>query len=148
VLKELNLAFQMEDHNNMFFSIWYGVFDKMTRQLLYANGGHPPAILITGPSAEKAKVYELNTPGIVIGAVPDVEIDNATCQIEDFNRLFVFSDGVYEISKPDGSVMDYHQFVTLLTNIPHKKGSELDEIMQSIQNIQGKVLFADDFSLL
>ncbi len=148
VLKELNSVFQMEDHNNMFFTIWYGVFDKATKQILYSSGGHPPAILLTGKSAENAKLYELRTPGIVIGALPEVNFENAMCQLEDFNRLFVFSDGVYEISKSDGSIMTLHEFINLLLKTPRRKGSELDYILQFVQNIQGKTVFGDDFSLL
>jgi sigma-B regulation protein RsbU (phosphoserine phosphatase) len=138
----------MEDHNNMFFTIWYGVFDKETRQILYASGGHPPAILMTGTSAETAQLYELKTPGIVIGAVPEEEFVNATCQVQAFNRLFVFSDGVYEILKCDGSMMNLHEFRDLFLKMPWKKESELTNIVRYIQNIQGRTDFIDDFSLL
>lgn len=148
VLKELNYAFQMEDHNNMFFTIWYGVYDKETRKILYASGGHPPAILMTGLSVEKAQLYELKTPGIVIGALPEGLFENATCQIEAFNRLFIFSDGVFEIQKFNGSMMNLHEFIDLVLQTPRKQGSELDYIVQFVQNIQGKTVFVDDFSLL
>src|SRR5581483_519942 len=33
VLRALNLAFQMEKHDNKFFTIWYGVYKKSTRSL-------------------------------------------------------------------------------------------------------------------
>lgn len=96
VLKELNHVFQMQDHNNMFFTIWYGIYDKETKRIVYANGGHPPPILITGKTAESAKTYELKSKGMVIGAIPEAEYENQICQVEEFNRFFVFSDGVYE----------------------------------------------------
>ena len=44
VLSGLNNAFLMEKQNNMYFTIWYGVFNKTTRQVIYACGGHPPAL--------------------------------------------------------------------------------------------------------
>ena len=148
VLTALNLAFQMEEYNNMFFTIWYGVYDKETRQILYSSGGHPPAILITGESAEKAKVHELKTPGIVIGAIPEGKFENAVCQVERFNRLYVYSDGVYEIKRVNGSMLTLREFIDLLTKTPRKEGFELDYLVQFTQNIQGKTLFVDDFSLL
>lgn len=148
VLKELNAAFQMEDHNNMFFTIWYGVYDKETQQILYASGGHPPAILITGTSVDKCSFLELKTPGIVIGALPDANFENATCQVEKFNHLFVFSDGVYEIPKLDGSMMNLHEFIDFLLKVPKKEQSELSYIVDHIQAIQGKNVFDDDFSIL
>lgn len=148
VLTALNFAFQMEQHNNMFFTIWYGIFDKETRQILYSSGGHPPAILITGESADKAKVHELKTPGIVIGALPEGDFQNATCQVEHYNRLYVFSDGVYEITRINGSLFELHEFIDLLKKTPRKEGLELDYLVQFIQNIQGKTSFPDDFSIL
>jgi hypothetical protein len=33
VLTALNDAFQMERHNNMYFTIWYGVYDTAARSL-------------------------------------------------------------------------------------------------------------------
>lgn len=148
VLKELNHAFQMEDHNNMFFTIWYGVFNKNTKQILYANGGHPPPILITGPSRDNAKFFELKASGIVIGALPETEFENAECKIEEFNRLFIFSDGVYEIKKIDGSMMNENEFIELVMKVSTKKESKLDVILQSVQEIQGKKEFVDDVSLM
>lgn len=46
VLVSLNAAFPGEENNDMFFTIWYGVYKKSTRELTYASGGHPPALLI------------------------------------------------------------------------------------------------------
>src|SRR6202451_3504010 len=48
VLGGLNKVFQMDRHNDMYFTMWYGVYDKQKRRLTYANGGHPPAILMAG----------------------------------------------------------------------------------------------------
>lgn len=148
VLKQLNLSFQMEDHNNMFFTMWYGIYNKTTKQLLYANAGHPPPILITGESKEKAKFSELKASGMIIGALLESEFENVQCQIEEFNRLFIFSDGLYEITKLDGSMMIFNEFIELLMKIPPKQQSNLNEILQCVQNIQGKKEFVDDVSLM
>jgi sigma-B regulation protein RsbU (phosphoserine phosphatase) len=45
VLGQLNRVFPMEQHNNLLFTIWYGVFDRNRRRLTYSSGGHPPAVL-------------------------------------------------------------------------------------------------------
>ncbi len=43
VLTGLNRMFPMEKHNGMFFTIWYGVYEKSSSNLTYAGAGHPPA---------------------------------------------------------------------------------------------------------
>ena len=45
VLDRLSATFLMEQHDNRYFTIWYGVYSTKTRQLTYAVGGHPPAPL-------------------------------------------------------------------------------------------------------
>src|SRR5579862_2094457 len=71
VLAGLNKVFQMERHNDMYFTMWYGVYDKQKRQLTHANGGHPPPILIGGPTEETADAVKLSQPGTIIGAFPE-----------------------------------------------------------------------------
>ena len=41
VLQGLNSAFLMDQHDDKYFTIWYGVYRKSTGQLQYA-GGHQP----------------------------------------------------------------------------------------------------------
>ena len=47
VLVALNEGFQMQAHNNLYFTCWYGVYDLPRRVLEYASGGHPPALLVS-----------------------------------------------------------------------------------------------------
>src|SRR5262249_51700979 len=54
VVSRLNDVFQMERQDNKFFTIWYGVYHKGTRQLAYCNAGHPDVLLFTGPALKTA----------------------------------------------------------------------------------------------
>lgn len=146
VLCALNDAFQMDRHNNMYFTIWYGVFNKATRQLTYACGGHPPALLLDGAAGGDA--VPLKAPGMVIGSMPGLPYRTATQNVSPNSRLYVFSDGVYEITRPNGTMWDYQEFVTLLTKTPAGEQSELDLVLKQAQTIQGSKTFTDDFSLV
>jgi sigma-B regulation protein RsbU (phosphoserine phosphatase) len=65
VLESLNIAFPSEENNDMFFTIWYGVYNKRTRELRYASGGHPPALLLSDKIAGKSEATLLRTPNYV-----------------------------------------------------------------------------------
>lgn len=143
VLTALNAIFQMEDHNNMFLTIWYGVYDKETRQLTYANGGHPSPILVTN-----GKVQELVATGVAIGILADTPFENATCQIAQDTVLYLFSDGVFEIPKPDQSIMTFPEFKDLLIRFSQTKNNNLDVMVETIRKIQQHSSFADDFSFM
>lgn len=151
VLVALNELFPMEKHNNMFFSIWYGVYNKRDRTITYGSGGHPPAILITGPDLEHARCMQLGTPSLVIGAMHDSTYVSECCQVDAFNKLFLFSDGVFEIKKLDGTDFTYQKFVDYLFQFTGQTGQsddDLDHILRFCRSLQGKEIFDDDFSLV
>lgn len=148
VLNALNSAFPMEDHKNMFFTIWYGVYNKLTRQLTYSSGGHPPAILITGDSSVNAKTLELKTPGFVIGGMQESTFENAHCDVGAYNKLFVFSDGAYEIKKTNDTMHELSEFIQVL-NQPSLPGvPDVQRITQLSRNLNHGNPFVDDYSLI
>lgn len=148
VLGALNETFQMEKQNNMFFTMWYGVYNKNTRELTYSSGGHPPAVLLTGDEPDNLKIEELKTPGLVIGGMPGMEFSKATCTVGKHNKLYVFSDGVYEIDKPDGEMLQVDEFIQVLAK-PAKPGEDdVERMLVYAQELNGPGPLEDDFSMV
>lgn len=148
VLNALNETFPMEKHNNMFFTIWYGVFCKSNRTLVYSSGGHPPAILLTGADSSHFTMEHLKTPGLVIGGMSGERFLNKTITVDRFNRLFVFSDGVYEISRDNGEVLQLGDFLEILKASEISGGDVLNQIIQRVSKIANNRPFEDDFSIV
>ena len=58
----------MDQQNGLFFTIWYGIYHRPTRRLDYAGGGHPPALLLTGPTPDHGQGnLELDSGGPMVG---------------------------------------------------------------------------------
>jgi len=148
VLNRLNDAFPMENQNNMFFTIWYGVYNKTTRRIEYASGGHPPAILLTGPTPEEAKVEQLRVPGVVVGSMPHVSYRSSFCDVKAFGKLYIFSDGAYEITKVDKSMLRLDEFIKALAQPSQKGTSDVERIVRYVQAMRAAAIFEDDFSLM
>ncbi|OGV48985.1 MAG: response regulator [Lentisphaerae bacterium GWF2_44_16] len=148
VLAQLNKTFKMQEHNQKYFTIWYGIYNKISRKIIYSSGGHPPAILITGDAPETAQPAQLSTHGAIIGAMEDVEYENATVELKPFNRLFIYSDGTFEIVKPDGNIWEFRDFFELLTTPSVSDYPNVDEIYKKITTVRGREFFDDDFSIL
>jgi sigma-B regulation protein RsbU (phosphoserine phosphatase) len=104
-------------------------------------------VLITGDTAEEASLFTLQVPGLVIGAIPDVRYTNEVFIIKPYNELYIFSDGVYEIVKSTGKMLELNEFNQLLA-AHHTQAEVLDFVVQETQRIQGHPSFADDFSIL
>ncbi len=147
VLAAMNEAFQMDRHNDMYFTMWYGVFDKQKRQLTYASGGHPAAVLLAGASAEAAKPTELSNPGMIIGGFPGVTYAELAVELPPYSRLYFFSDGVYEITRPDDSMLTYQEFVEILAGAPRDRGA-ISHTIDRIRAVRGSRNFEDDVSIV
>jgi len=146
LLSSLNEAFQMETQNNMYFTIWYGVYQVSTRQLRYASAGHPPAILLR----EKAGATEavlLQVKGMVLGGMPGTDYREESCTIQPGDRLFLLSDGTYEVEKSHGVRLEFSEFVQFVAEAG-TAGSELDKILVWVRSMSGAGPLDDDFTLL
>ena len=144
VLCALNDSFQMEDHNNLYFTMWYGVFNRRTRELRYASAGHPPALLLSA----SGDVAELRTPNLLIGGMPDMPYESRSLEVPGTARLFVFSDGVYEVSRPDDTMWTFPEFRDFLVNRTDGEGSEVEALYRHIKQMHGEAALEDDFSML
>jgi sigma-B regulation protein RsbU (phosphoserine phosphatase) len=145
VLAALNRAFPMERQNDMFFTVWYGVFHRGTRRLRWAGGGHPPALLVS-PGEEKPRL--LDSDGPLIGAVDGLEFGASEVEVPASARLFVYSDGAFEISRPDGSMWPFNDFVETLAAVPSGAESPMDSLVTHVRGLAQRDDFNDDFSML
>ena len=145
VLSELNNRFQMDDHQGMFFTIWYGVYDEQKKSLDWSGGGHPPALLMNKGSDSPTL---LESDGPMVGAVKDLQFDTHTCDVDPGSRLVLYSDGIYEIKKPDNTLWTLEEFVELVASQPSHDVSSVDAIIGSVKAVSGQNLFEDDCSVV
>ncbi len=148
VLAGLNDAFPMEAHHNMYFTIWYGIFNKTSRQLAYGSAGHPPAVLVAADTAPR-KSRQLRTQGMMVGTMEGIDFPSDQTQIPKNSSLYVFSDGTYEIERANaGGMLELDEFVQILEAIDPNHPNPLDLLSQRIKDIQGRDDFEDDFSIM
>jgi sigma-B regulation protein RsbU (phosphoserine phosphatase) len=143
VLEELNRAFPMERNNGMYFTLWYGVLHLPSRTLTHSSGGHPPALLLNSGGAIK----EIRKPGMILGLMPGTAYATGVAMVPPGSRLFVFSDGVYEAIKPDGSLLDFEEFKEFMA----ANGRSLDafeKLKKWVHSFQGPGPLADDFTMV
>jgi phosphoserine phosphatase RsbU/P len=147
VLARLNDIFPMEKQNGKYFTIWYGVFDRPRRTLTYSNAGHPPALLYTGPSAAEAALHRLKSVGLAAGMMEGMDYDAKVVELGPFARLVLYSDGVYEIAQPDGSMWSFQEFADFVSGLPREEPIA-DRLLAHVRQMHGSDVLADDFSVL
>lgn len=147
VLSALNDTFQMNYHNNKYFTIWYGVYNRINRQLIYASAGHPPGLLLS-KTANNLEVKLLKTAGVPVGMFPETQYINGFCQVDEFSNLYIFSDGAYEINSKNGVEWDLDAFINLIQDFYQNENSNLDEVIKRLLTLNSKTVFDDDLSIL
>ncbi|WP_027720723.1 SpoIIE family protein phosphatase [Maridesulfovibrio zosterae] len=144
VLKSLNDSFQMDQQNNLYFTMWYGVYCKSERTLTFSSGGHPPALLISGGS-----VMPLRTQGMIVGGMPDMTYTSDSVRVERGARFFLYSDGVYELKKvSDGKMWEFEEYSAFMSGTSGKLGNPIDQLIDYTRELQGSELYEDDFSMV
>jgi sigma-B regulation protein RsbU (phosphoserine phosphatase) len=149
VLARLNDVFQMEKQNGKYFTMWYGVFNKADRTLRYGNAGHPPALLYTGRDPQAPRFVPLEGTDPMIGMrPPGMPFDSHAVSLEPYARLLVYTDGVFEVERPDGSMWKLSDFVQFMGGFPVEEGPVAERLYQHVRSMHAGEGLADDFSVL
>jgi phosphoserine phosphatase RsbU/P len=143
VMTKLNDMFQMDRQDGKYFTIWYGVYRPSARTLAYCNAGHPPALLHSG-----GIVHQLEADGPAVGMVPDMRYETKTIVVSDKARLLVYSDGVFEIEKPDGQMWQYPDFVEQITPLLTQESDLIERHLKFVQALSNTSTLGDDFSMV
>ena len=145
VLRALNKAFPMQKNQNKFFTIWYGVYNITTHALTYGCGGHHAALLY---HQDNGDAVELGMASFMIGVVDDTEFESASVTVRPGSRLYVFSDGLFEINNPDKQMLNLDGLQEKIGEAQQQPSGRLDTILASVRGWQGFDDFNDDYSLL
>jgi sigma-B regulation protein RsbU (phosphoserine phosphatase) len=98
-LQALNAAFPMARHDGMYFTVWYGVYNRATRELAWSGGGHPPSFLLRAGALRR-----LESTTFMIGIVDEYDAPTERTTLEPGDRLYLFSDGVFELHLAGGGI--------------------------------------------
>jgi sigma-B regulation protein RsbU (phosphoserine phosphatase) len=145
VLGALNERYQMQGHNDLYFTLWYGVYHAATRRLDYGCAGHPPAALVNGSTHG---VQLLSAKGGPIGLRPGIAYPCETVTVPDNNRLYLFSDGAFEVQRVDGTMMTLEELIEFMNRSGVDGQSDLDLLLQHLVEVRGDAALEDDFSIV
>lgn len=147
-LSALNETFQMEKHNNMYFTIWYGIYNRAEATLSYSSAGHPPALLINRRPDGAPEIKHLATPGMVLGGMPGTKYTTQSISMDMPCTLYVVSDGTFEIARLDGTMWPFEDYVKFLVDATLANQPALDVLENKVRELHGPGALDDDFSIL
>jgi sigma-B regulation protein RsbU (phosphoserine phosphatase) len=92
---------------------------------------------------------QLKTPNFLVGGLRNVKFVTATRTIKPGSRLYVFSDGVYEIRRPDQPMMTLADLSGFLAAQPEESATVLKDVWAMVRREHGtEEALEDDFSIM
>lgn len=144
VLTALNKIYQMNQHHNHYFTLWYACLDLKTKELRYASAGHPPAIII-----DKENVSRLiSVDNFIIGGALNYEYKDEKISLKAGDSVYIFSDGVYELKNEEFEQRDIEDLRHFLLINKDTNSSELDLLYQNQLDFIEDTILPDDFSII
>lgn len=144
VLTGLDMEYPYERFEK-FFTIAYLLLEPATGCVCYANGGHPPSLLVRADGT----LEKLAAGGTVIGLGGLVPYEEDRVQLTPGDRLYLYSDGVTEYENGSGEMFGEQRlsdFFCRQHKLPLAKGAE--RFVAALQDFGEGRTPADDISLL
>ena len=100
VLAAVNSQVYASSLADRYATLFYGVFDGVTRTLRYANAGHNPPVVMR----RDGSIIWLETGGAPVGMFPRWHYEEGAVQLNSGDVVVAYTDGVVEASDPFGEM--------------------------------------------
>lgn len=140
----LNYKYPMTEEGD-YFTIWVGVYQCSTHLLRYASAGHPGSILVRSNAASLV----LGGQSWPIGFSKEQVYPTETIHIQPGNRLYLFSDGIYEVMNPQGEIWGRQRLQHAIEDVANQQMMwGLTSIIEQSRGWNHHQEFEDDVALL
>ena len=131
-----------------FLTVFYGIIDPESLELVYTNAGHPMPFLHRGLTGE---VDQLSCGGPLIGAFANMDYEEGRVQLSRGDKILVFTDGVTEAHR-EGTADDFYGEDRLrrifLDSLCFEHQEIVPNILSDLERFGGRTEFEDDITLL
>jgi serine phosphatase RsbU (regulator of sigma subunit) len=100
-LARVNDVLVPDAQQGMFVTIVYAVLSLKTGQLIYANAGHNPPLLLRNKTLE---LIRLERGGMALGVLDGNRVEERTISLDPGDYLILYTDGVTEAFSPGGEM--------------------------------------------
>jgi sigma-B regulation protein RsbU (phosphoserine phosphatase) len=126
----------------MFVTMLIGIYDKNNKELLLANAGHEPPIILN----DKNEFSNFNESGPPLGIVKKTKYEEYKIKFEN-SSMYIFTDGITEIKNPEGDELGSEGFQKYITKYKDKPNNERLKLI--IDNIMSyKYVQKDDLTIV
>jgi sigma-B regulation protein RsbU (phosphoserine phosphatase) len=142
LLMQLNNEICETISRGMFVTMLIGIYDKNNKELLLANAGHEPPIILN----DKNEFSNFNESGPPLGIVKKTKYEEYKIKFEN-SSMYIFTDGITEIKNPEGEELGSEGFQKYITKYKDKPNNERLKLI--IDNVMSyKYVQKDDLTVV
>lgn len=135
-----------ENISNMFVTVFYGILDLKSGEMVYSNGGHNPPMIVRKDGAVEVTQ---GTKDIVLGVLDWKEFHTKSIHLTEGNTLFLFTDGVTEAMNVGKQLYGNDRLKQTLAQSVGKNAREIVEMVASdVKKFTEGAEQSDDITML
>ena len=141
ILFHTNNTLCCNNPEQMFLTVFVGIYDNRTRKFAYANAGHNPPYLIS----DKLRSLD-DSKGVAIGGFEDEVYEEREVELKEGDTVFLYTDGVSEAVSRDKKFFGTDR----LEQILEQKSKEqcVVSVLEGVRNFAQNTPQSDDITML
>ena len=146
ILHDVNNDLCADNPSALFVTVWFGILTLSTGSLIASNAGHDFPAIRQGDGDYTVTEAENDPP---LAAMEDFEYTDQTMQLARGDRIFLYTDGVPEAKREDGSRFGTETMLTILNRNKTATSEELlTNMKQEIDTFAGDIEPFDDITMM
>ncbi|MFN0079019.1 MAG: SpoIIE family protein phosphatase [Prosthecobacter sp.] len=133
----------------MFATAFYLVVDLEQAELRSSSAGHPSALHVRRSDSSAEPIMADTEAGPALGIFDTAEFTESRRPVSAQDMVMIFTDGLYEVERTDGSIFDKDGLRTAVTGLSRLPTPELfDKLLASIRQTAATGNFDDDMCVV
>jgi sigma-B regulation protein RsbU (phosphoserine phosphatase) len=134
------------DRAGHFITACCATFDARTRELKYANAGHPPALLLR---SGETRCTPIAAEGVLLGFRKQADFSEVKLTLEAADIVVLYTDGVTETRNLAGEMFGTDRFCRAVTAHRSEDPEQvIDGVLAALESFAGAAQREDDLTLV
>ncbi len=121
--QKLNSVIYKSTYSSRFVSVFYGELEK-DGHMIFVNAGHPSPFVVTG-----SEVTDLKATGLIIGALPEINIYRSFAHVKPGSLLVFYTDGIFERENREEESFTIDRLKQLVIDNQEKTAQEIVNVI-------------------
>lgn len=146
ILSKVNAELLRDNDQCLFVTLFLGIFERSSRRLSYANGGHNPPFIIDAEGTPRLLPLQ---PGAALGVIEGAPYQLQRVQLAPGEALFAYTDGVTEAVDLSGGLYGEERLKHVLGCLGSQDAATINaSLIEDIEHFSRGAGQADDITLL